>query len=44
MESLVRGATQFDEPGVRLSVEEAGEHDLEALLARLSHAVDSLGA
>ena len=83
MEFLVRGATQFDEPGVFLSfeeksdelnknfasfgfdlnalvgenklsidyvhlepseIEETGEYDLEGLIIRIGHAIDTLGA
>ena len=83
MEFLVRGATQFDEPGVFMSfeeksdeltknfaslgfdlnelvgqdklaidyvhlepseIEEAGEYDLEGLIIRLGHAIDTIGA
>src|SRR6186713_2621916 len=54
MEFLVRGATEFGEPGVFVAFEETAADltqnvrslgfDLEALFIRLGHAIDSIGA
>ena len=44
MEFLVRGATQFDEPGVFMAFEETGDFNLEGLFVRLGYAIDAIGA